>query len=123
MLADGRENLIPVNERSKEEARLISQKGGINSGKTRQKRKTMREAYLAIAGRPYVPMGEMAEQIVNEYGKITVDEAIMIAQSVKAANGDTQAAAFIRDTIGEKQVEIIDNKVTISMGKLSDYAK
>ena len=122
MLAN-EQNLVPIKERSAEEVREMQRKGGINSGKTRQKRKTMREAYLAIAGKPYVPMGEMAEQIVSEYGEITVDEAIMIAQSVKAANGDTQAAAFIRDTIGEKQVEIIDNKVTISMGKLSDYAK
>lgn len=34
---------------------------------------------------------------------ITYQEAILIAQILKASNGDTQAAAFIRDTSGNKQ--------------------
>ena len=34
--------------------------------------------------------------------KITYQEAILIAQVLKASNGDTQAASFIRDTSGNK---------------------
>ena len=34
--------------------------------------------------------------------KITYQEAILIAQVLKASNGDTQAAVFIRDTTGNK---------------------
>ena len=33
---------------------------------------------------------------------ITYQEAILIAQVLKASNGDTQAAVFIRDTTGNK---------------------
>ena len=33
---------------------------------------------------------------------ITYQEAILIAQVLKAANGDTQAAVFLRDTSGNK---------------------
>jgi len=34
--------------------------------------------------------------------KITYQEAVLIAQVLKAANGDTQAAVFLRDTTGNK---------------------
>ena len=36
---------------------------------------------------------------------ITYQEAILIAQILKAANGDTQAATYIRDTSGNKLKE------------------
>ena len=34
--------------------------------------------------------------------KITYQEAILLAQIIKATNGDTQAATFVRDTSGNK---------------------
>lgn len=37
------ENLIPSNKRSKAEARAISKKGGINSGKARREKKAIRQ--------------------------------------------------------------------------------
>ena len=37
--------------------------------------------------------------------KITYQEAILIAQILKASNGDTQSAAFLRDTSGNKLKE------------------
>jgi hypothetical protein len=45
MPRDGSKNLIPVTERSKEEAKEMSVIGGINSGKTRRKQKTLREMF------------------------------------------------------------------------------
>ena len=40
--------------------------------------------------------------------KITYQEAILIAQVLKASNGDTQAAVFLRDTSGNKLKELKD---------------
>ncbi|MBO5312473.1 MAG: hypothetical protein J6B29_00770 [Clostridia bacterium] len=37
--------------------------------------------------------------------KITYQEAILIAQVLKASNGDTQAAVFVRDSSGNKLKE------------------
>jgi hypothetical protein len=34
--------------------------------------------------------------------KITYQEAILLAQIIKACNGDTQAAVYVRDTSGNK---------------------
>lgn len=40
--------------------------------------------------------------------KITYQEAVLIAQVLKAANGDTQAAVYLRDTSGNKLKSIAD---------------
>ena len=103
-----------------EEATRIGKLGGKASGEKKKQRKTFKEAYLSIADKPFKPIGTMADEITEQFGTITVDEAIILAMSVKASNGDVQAATYLRDTIGEKPtdkseidvnatVKIIDN--------------
>lgn len=41
--------------------------------------------------------------------KITYQEAVLIAQVLKAANGDTQAAVYLRDTTGNKLKSLADS--------------
>lgn len=41
---------------------------------------------------------------------ITYQEAILIAQILKASNGDTQAATFLRDTSGNKLKEVVEKE-------------
>lgn len=96
---------------STEEARARGSKGGQAAAKTYKRRKTLKEAYLAIADKPYKPIGELAAQIVAEHGTVTVDEAIMLAQVAKAANGDTAAATYVRDTIGERPTDKVDTTI------------
>lgn len=45
--------------------------------------------------------------------RITYQEAILIAQVLKASNGDTQAAVFLRDTSGNKLKELKDRDFDI----------
>ena len=52
-MSDGKENLIPYNERSKDEARENGQKGGINSGKSRRKKADMRKAVQSMLDNTY----------------------------------------------------------------------
>ena len=40
--------------------------------------------------------------------EITGADAILLAQSIKAAKGDTEAARFVRDTAGEKPSVSVD---------------
>ena len=114
------ENLKPLDKTNKERTKEIATKGGKASGKSRAKRKTFKDAYLAIADKPFKPIGALAGEIQAQYKAITVQEAISIAMTVKASNGDVQAATYLRDTIGEKPtdkseidvnaaVKIIDN--------------
>ncbi len=54
-----------------------------------------------------VPSEALAEAIKSSPlgDKINYREAILLAQIIKATNGDTQAATFVRDTSGNKLKE------------------
>ena len=41
---DGYKNLVPMDQRSKEEARMLGEKGGIASGAARRRKRSLREA-------------------------------------------------------------------------------
>ena len=83
-------NLIPVTQRTKNEAREISRAGGIASGVARRQRKTLREQLL----------------LMLEDGN--VQENLCVALIDKAQEGDTKAFQIIRDTVGEKPTEKVD---------------
>ena len=89
-------NLIPNSERTPEERQEIARKGGIASGESRRRRKTLKEELLALL------------EINDNNNKIS------LAVLQKALNGDIQAFTTIRDTIGEKPKDEIDlnNKVS-----------
>lgn len=99
------QNLIPTSERSKNEARELGKIGGIKSGETRRKRKAMRDIIDAFMGyrselsddeiKEYEALGMPLEDINNQAKAIRV-------QIKKAADGDLNALAFLRDTVGEK---------------------
>lgn len=86
-------NLKPfTSEQSREQAKINGQKGGIKSGEARRNRKTMREMLNYL----------LQQEIKNKKGETaTTLEAIMLAQIKEAMKGNTKAALFIRDTIGE----------------------
>ena len=89
-------NLVSLKDRTTEEVREIAKKGGIASGESRRRRKTLKEELLALL------------EINDNNNKIS------LAVLQKALNGDIQAFTTIRDTIGEKPKDEIDlnNKVS-----------
>lgn len=93
------ENLIPMNERTKEEQREIAKKGGIASGEARRRKKTLKEELIALL------------ETNDNNNKIS------LAILQKALNGDIQAFTTIRDTIGEKPVDKVSNEVSVSYEK------
>lgn len=104
------DNLIPVTERSKDEAREISRKGGIASGKARRKKKLMREQMELLLSLPL--KNEKVQKKLTEMGiyKKDMDNqmALIASMFAKGLSGDVPAATFIRDTLGEKAVEILE---------------
>lgn len=96
----GAKNLIPVTQRSKDEARQISRNGGIKSGKVRREKKLLKESIEMFLSMEY----DTAQ------GKMCGSDAITYAQLQKALRGDTKAFEVLRDTVGQKPVE----KVMIS---------
>ena len=99
--------------RSGYEAAIMGKKGGEASGKARRKKKAMQEVTKEILNMPL-----KAEELDNicdiksftsfKDKNITVQEAITIAIMQKALKGDYKAAAFLRDTAGEKAAEKVE---------------
>ena len=110
-MANNEENLIPLSERTKSEQREIARQGGINSGKTRRQKRSMKDT-MSILLDMAVKKGDIPDiekiQSVAELNNLNMDvnTAICIKQALKAVkDGDTRAAEFCRDTSGNKPVE------------------
>lgn len=106
------DNLIPQNKRTKEEQREIARKGGIASGKARRKKKLIKEQLELLLSLPL--KDENAKRKLKQIG-INADNldnqmAMIIAIWNKALKGDVQAFNSIRDTVGEKPSDVVDNK-------------
>lgn len=88
------ENLIPQNKRTKKEQREIAKKGGIESGRKRAERKKLKEELeLLLSNGDY--QEKMCLSLINN-----------------AINGNTKAFTIIRDTLGEKDATVIDNRIS-----------
>lgn len=110
MPRDGTKNLIPTNRRSKEEVRRNSSKGGKKSGEVRRKRKTLREELLALLS---------DGNIQNRMSLALIQEALGLTD----AKSVTKAFEVIRDTIGEKPTDKIEQttkKIVIDLSGIDD---
>lgn len=106
-------NLIPMNERTKDEQREIARKGGKESGKVRRHKRSMKEAAQLILQLP-----ARAEQaaLLQKYGipeNDCTNLMLVMAKAVQmAADGNLKAAEFIRDTLGENpQYKIYEKRL------------
>ena len=92
-MAGRNNNLIPIQkgQLSREESKRRSSNGGKKSGEVRRARKTLKEELLLLLS------------------KGDTQEKMSLSMIAKALNGDVKAFEVIRDTIGEKPVEKIDN--------------
>ena len=100
---DGYKNLVPLNKRTKEEQRTIQQDGGISSGISRRRKRSMKEAadlYLSL------PVSD--RKMWNKISRSGVDPedidnqmAMIIGLTIAATAGDAKAAKIIVDLLGE----------------------
>lgn len=115
-MAKGHENLQPV--QSKEEARTRGRAGGIASGKARREKKAFRETLETLLSMKMENGDEVSVEDITSFkgikGKnISVQEAILIAQIQKAMKGDTRAAEYVRDSIGQKPTDSMNMSVNL----------
>lgn len=94
---------------STEEAREIGSRGGKASAKSRREKRHLQEALQKLLKGKY--------EVARGDSKKTASGYDAVAQSmiVQAIGGNVKAATFVRDTIGEKPVDIVDfenNEVT-----------
>ena len=96
------QNLIPFSERSKEEARESGRKGGINSGVSRRRKRSLRAAadlYLSMPVTDNATFNQLSTDGV-EVEDIDNQMAIVAGLSRRASLGDAKAAKVLVDIIG-----------------------
>lgn len=101
------ENLVPLNERTKEEQRRIATAGGKASGVARAKKRTMREIAEMIGSMEV--KDEKILEIMRENGfegVITQDIASFFAMYKKAQSGDPAAMKFIAEMRGQYSTRV-----------------
>lgn len=85
-------NLKPFNQLTKDEQRKIAKAGGKKSGEVRAERKLLKDELVYLLG--------------LEVKGQTMQEKICLALINRAIEGDIRAFEVIRDSIGQKNVEI-----------------
>lgn len=112
-----KENLINPNDRTSEELRAMTRKGGIKSGEARRRKKTMREALELLMYGTELP--EQTKRMLEAEGikEDDFNHQMVITRSLiaKAESGDVQAYNAICAMIGEKPAE----KMEMSGGMVS----
>lgn len=110
------ENLINPKDRTSEELREMTRKGGIKSGEVRRRKKTMREMLEVILYDMEVsPV--LKQNLLNEgVDENDINHQLVINRSLvaKAEGGDVQAYNAICSMIGERPDEQIDLKGRLS---------
>lgn len=105
------QNLIPNSERTPNELRQQTQKGGIASGEARRRKRDIRLALEAL----------LEKDITDRHGNtMSTAEAIAIKQIEKALKGDTRAFEVVRDSAGQKPTDKIDLTVNDDSAKEMD---
>lgn len=118
MIEEGNGALIPNNEEKSSVSggdELTKRRRAVKRGRVSKKPTESFKKSLAEILNTVIAPETVAEAVKSTPlgDKITYQEAILIAQVLKASNGDTQAAVFLRDTSGNKLKESVDKELDI----------
>lgn len=110
MPSDGTKNLIPLNQRSKEEQKRIARNGGIKSGEARRERKSLKEQMLLMLETDPTIQDKLIEKLFERAYKT----------GEKTGAAANRAFELIRETIGE--TPIVEKKVDVVVEDLQPLA-
>ena len=102
-MATGHENLYP---RSSDEARKNGRKGGLNSGKSRRRRKALRTLLKEAVSLPLNELPEDLKAGIMKAAQIK-DDSLLVSDAVlgslirTACKGNSQMMRLLLDTLGE----------------------
>lgn len=110
-----REDLIPFNERTKDEQKQIAQKGGIASGAARRRKRALKDAADLFLSLPVTD-----NRVYNKLARKGVDPedidnqmAMICGLHAQASLGDARAAKVLIEMLGEKTERTDDEGVQI----------
>jgi hypothetical protein len=111
-MAKGKDNLIQIPQRTKEEQREITKKGGKKSAQKRAERKAFADALkLALSLKPSERnKAKLQELGITDPDFLNNQQLGVMKILEKYLKGDIQAFVAIRDTIGEKPTDKTENQ-------------
>lgn len=119
-MANNKENLVSLADRTTEEKRAIGIKGGKASGEARRKKKTMKEQaqlLLSLAVKNPKLKKAMADIGIEETEQ-TNQMAMIISMMNKAiSKGDVQAFNSLQATIGEEPTKKVEQTIDTTVVK------
>ena len=106
-MAKGHENLIPQNERTKEEQRAIAKKGGVASGVARREKAQLKSAVKLLLSLPVKDPNIKKQLSALGMSDKDIDNSILPALGLfkKACKGDSSAARLLAELNNENQVQ------------------
>ena len=117
------QNLIPMDRRSKSEARELGREGGRASGVSRRRKRSLREAadlYLSLPVAGKRAWNKLARDGVDPED-VDNQMAIIAGLTLKAVKGDAKAAKVLFDLLGEQgaagvgSMQDMDDPITKSL--------
>lgn len=119
------QNLIPNSERTPEELREITRKGGIASGVARRKKKTLKELLEAVAEKNV--QSDKIKKTLSDLGFEDNEQTYNLAIAVRimngALNGDHKSISEYMDGTGQKITRNINENHNIEYKPLVDLTK
>lgn len=102
-------NLIPNSQRTPEELRAMTRKGGINSGKARRKKANLKKAFEAILEAD-VKSDKIKQQLESMGFEATNEMALAMVMMQKAMKGDVRAFEQISKLTSIDTKDSLDKK-------------
>lgn len=119
------QNLIPNSERTPEELREITRKGGIASGEARRKKRTLKELLEAVAEKNV--QSDKIKKTLSDLGFEDNEQTYNLAIAVRimngALNGDHKSISEYMDGTGQKITRNINENHNIEYKPLVDLTK
>ena len=99
---EGYKNLIPYSQRSEDEARSNGKKGGIESGKARRRKRSMREAADLFLSLPVSnpKISQSLETAGLDADDIDYQMAVVAGMTIEAVKGNPKAAKILLEMLG-----------------------
>lgn len=119
-MAKGHENLVPIPSLATERQREIRRMGQAAQVQKKAERKAMRcIADILLGARAELDEEEQAafERMGFNPDDMTLQAKLVWRQLLKGIAGDTRAAEFVRDTVGEKPTE----NMSLKHGFMDDF--
>lgn len=104
---DGYKNLVPLDQRTKDEQRTIQEKGGIASGVARRRKRSMKEAADYYLSLPETDRRRVNALLRDEVDPEDVDNqmSVVMGMAEAAKRGDARAAGVLLKMLGEETVQ------------------